>query len=61
MTEQEQQADAIVERLFVNGFGEKAERLVLVQGSGRWQTDLGGLCRNAVRDRVLEVLRKAGK
>lgn len=50
----EAQADAIVERLFVNGFGDRADRLVL-EGLGK--RDLGGWCRGAVRDVILDVLR----
>jgi hypothetical protein len=44
----------IVNRLFVNGCGEKASRLVLRDDvRGR---DLGGWCRSAVRDRIIREL-----
>lgn len=45
--------EKIVEDLFTNGFGQKAERLVLTSVDGR---DLGGWCRGAMRDRILDGL-----
>jgi hypothetical protein len=46
-------ADAIVDRLFINGSGERAERLML-----EWplKNDLGGWCRSAVRDVIVAAL-----
>lgn len=48
-------AEAIADDLFVNGFGERAERLVLTFD----RQDLGGLCRAAVIERVEERIRRA--
>lgn len=48
-------ADAIVERLFKNGFNKHAKRLVLELEDGR---DGGGWCRSAVRNVVIEVMGK---
>lgn len=50
-------ADAIVRRLYTNGFGERAGRLVLLMGS----RDLGGWCEGAVRDIVLDELARPRK
>lgn len=47
-------AEEIVEDLFKNGLHEEADRLVLMQGN----RDLGGWCRKAVKDRIVEKLRK---
>ena len=44
----------IVEALFTNGSGEKADRLVLVQEGVRG--DLGGWCREAVEDQLKAAL-----
>lgn len=49
-------ADAIVERLFVNGFGEEALRLALIGNVNGATRDLGGWGRSAVRDIVVSVL-----
>jgi hypothetical protein len=46
--------ESIVDYLFVNGVGEEAGRLVLTSEDGR---DLGGWCRGAVRDAILDGLR----
>jgi hypothetical protein len=43
----------IVDSLFVNGQGDVAERLVLTSKHGR---DLGGWCRGAIVDRILDGL-----
>jgi hypothetical protein len=45
-------AEEVLDRLFTNGFGEQAERLVLTSRDGR---NLGGWCRGSVRDH-LEML-----
>lgn len=45
----------LVESLFTNGGGEKATRLVLMDDDNG--LDLGGLCRAAVRDRILDAIR----
>lgn len=45
--------NAIIDELFVNGIGEEADRLVLTSKDGR---DLGGLCKDAVIDRVRKVI-----
>lgn len=45
--------EAAVDSLFVNGGGQKAERLVLTDKNGR---DLGGWCRQAIVDRLREAL-----
>ena len=42
--------ERVVDELFVNGSGARAERQVLVDASGR---DLGGWCRGAIVDRVV--------
>lgn len=47
-------AEEIVEDLFKNGFHEEADRLVMMQGN----RDLGGWCRKAVKDRIINKLRK---
>ncbi|MGE3278055.1 MAG: hypothetical protein AB7O67_23330 [Vicinamibacterales bacterium] len=54
-SEAERIADAVVSRLFVNGMGEQADRLVLTVD--RPYRDLGGWCRGAVRDVVIDALR----
>lgn len=43
-----------VEYLFTNGSGQKAHRLVLTSVNGQ---DLGGWCKQAVIDRILEAYR----
>lgn len=48
----------LVNKLFTNGFGEQAHRLVLTTSDGR---DLGGWGRRPVYDRILEVLRAVNK
>ena len=48
-------ADEIVEYLFVNGIGSKAQRLVLELEDGK---DGGGWCKAAVRDVVVRVIQK---
>ncbi len=43
--------------LFVNGNGDEATRLVLVDESdGKPGKDLGGLCEAAIRDRLFRML-----
>lgn len=44
---------AAVSSLFVNGAGERAERLVLTSADGR---DLGGWCEGAIVDRLCDGL-----
>lgn len=45
----------IVDDLFVNSFGERADRLVLtIDGPPR--RDLGGWCRQAIVDRLVALL-----
>ena len=54
----ERLANQIADRLFTNGAGEQADRLVLFKEvvSGDKKCDLGGWCRHAVVHQVLEVL-----
>lgn len=47
-----EQIEAILDYLFTNGMGQKADRLVLVDANGR---DLGGWCRGAVRDVLISA------
>jgi hypothetical protein len=47
-------ADEIISGLFVNGFGQVADRLALMDDTRK--RDLGGWCRGAVRDRIIAVL-----
>lgn len=44
---------AVVDRLFKNGAGDRAERLVLESPDGR---NLGGWCRGAVRDVIAAAI-----
>lgn len=46
-------AESITNQLFTNGLGNEAQRLVLMSKHGK---DLGGWCRKAVMDRVVECL-----
>jgi len=47
-------ADAVVARLFENGFGEKADRLQLMgKVEGAKERNLGGWCREAARDQIV--------
>lgn len=46
--------EIILNELFINGFGQEADRLVLTTKEGR---DLGGWCRKAVHDRLLAILK----
>ena len=46
--------DACVDELFRNGFGENADRLVLMQGGH----DLGGWSKLPVRDRLITLVTK---
>ena len=48
--------DELVESLFTNGFGTKADRLVLMRDVDK--RDLGGWCRGAVRDRISTAIRR---
>lgn len=54
----QQVALSLVNDLFVNGNGERADRLLLVDKNSR---DLGGLCESAVRDRILDALADADR
>lgn len=45
------------DRLFTNGVGEHAERLVLTSASGK---DLGGWCKKAVVDQLIEAIAPEG-
>ena len=47
-------AAQIADRLFVNGDGKKAQRLMLISPNGK---DLGGWCKQAAIDQILQVLR----
>lgn len=51
-------AERIADRLFVNGFGEEAHRLVMVDGLGR---DLGGWRRSAVEAAVVAAIEELGR
>ena len=46
----------IVDDLFTNGQGERADRLVLVIDNGRPPRDIGGWGRGAMHDRILKHL-----
>lgn len=46
-------SDELIDRLFVNGSGERAARLVLELPGGR---DGGGWCERAVRDQIRAAL-----
>lgn len=46
-------AEAIVEDLFINGFGQEAQRLICVDGN---EKDLGGWCRAAAQSRIEKIL-----
>lgn len=50
-----QLAEQIADELFVNGFGERAERLVLLDDAGR---NLGGWSKTAVVDRITACLER---
>lgn len=50
-------AAAIVARLYTNGFNEAANRLVMLMGS----RDLGGWCKEAVTQIVLDELTRVRK
>ena len=54
----EEVAANVANKLFVNGIGEEAIRLMLISADGR---DLGGWCKDAVRDLVLRELDAAKK
>lgn len=41
----------LLARLFTNGSGDEADRLVLMSKDGR---DLGGWCKGAVRDAIID-------
>ena len=47
-------AAQIADRLFVNGDGEEAQRLMLLSPNGK---DLGGFCKRAAIDQIMRVLR----
>lgn len=47
-------AQAVTDDLFINGFGEHAERLVLWRDTTK--QDLGGLCPGVVRDRIASAI-----
>ena len=57
--EQEQIAQKITDRLFVNGVGQHAERLLLVRDRPA-KIELGGWCKQAVIDQILDVLSEQG-
>lgn len=50
-----QAAKELLDQLFVNGFGQEAERLVLMSADGK---DLGGWCKQAVLDTVESVFQR---
>jgi hypothetical protein len=54
----EKVADKIVETLFTNGAGQKADRLVLELPGSK---DGGGWCRAAARDRIVKILEANGQ
>lgn len=56
--EAEQLAKAIAERLFVNGFGDRASRLQLRSEGER---DLGGWCRSAAETQIVQAILAAPK
>ncbi len=41
-----------VEDLFINGSGQRADRLILIAGT----QDIGGLCREAIKDWLLKFV-----
>ena len=49
-------AEEIIKRLFTNGAGQKARRLVLELDDGR---EGGGWCATAARDQIVEALRRS--
>jgi hypothetical protein len=51
-----QVAQWIADYLFVNGQGQEADRLVLTTKEGK---DLGGWCKRAVVDRIVDNLRES--
>jgi len=55
VTDHRRLAHRIAERLFTNGQGVRAARLVLTI-DGPPKRDLGGWCEEAVVDRIVEVL-----
>jgi hypothetical protein len=52
-------AAVIVKTLFTNGMGKKASRLVLFD-DGR-KTELGGWCREAVEDVIVQAITMEGR
>lgn len=50
----ERLADRIVERLFTNAFGDRADRIAMRQSNG---TDLGGWNRRASRAQIIEAIK----
>jgi hypothetical protein len=48
--------EQIVDGLFTNGFGEKADRLVLTQDGRGSLANLGGWSREAVSQRIIAAL-----
>jgi hypothetical protein len=53
-----QVAETIADELFVNGFGEQADRLVLLDDAGR---NLGGWSKTAVVDRITACIERETK
>jgi hypothetical protein len=55
-------AHKAAEKLFVNGYGDRATRLVLVdESNGEPGRDLGGLCEWAAKDVIARVIEEAFK
>ena len=50
----EARVDGMVDDLFTNGNDARADRLVLIKGT----LDIGGWCREAVRDRLLKLVKQ---
>ena len=55
MSKSRNEIETFVEKLFTNGQGEKADRLVLAD-DGPPKKDLGGWCRGAIVNRIEEFL-----
>lgn len=58
-SETRKRAERIAHNLFVNGAGQLATRLVMVDESGDEPRDLGGWCEEAVADKIESVLEQA--
>ena len=53
MTDTIELASYIADKLLTNGFGEKADRLVLMTNDGK---NLGGRCKASIRDVIRDAI-----